>query len=356
MTPIGTLVIGGGQAGLAAAYHLRKSNVDYLVVDASDRIGDSWRKRYRSLTLFTPRQFSSLPGLDLVGNREAYPTRDEFADYLDRYADHFKLNIRLGARVSALRRIDGGLFEARLADGSVIASRSVIIATGGFQQPFIPALDRGLGKSVRRLTADTYRDPSQVPPGTVLVVGDGASGRDIAVELAGTNQTLLATGKLRRLFPERIFGKSTWWWLSLSGVLRAGPETRIGRRIRYADAFPDRNRSIESLRRLSVIVVPRLVAASGSTVTFEDGKSTEIATVIWAVGYRDDSSWLDLPGATDATGSFVHSQGVSLVEGLYFVGRPWQRNRASALVMGAGPDAEQIVNRISKTVAAPTNR
>ena len=132
----------------------------------------------------------------------------EFADYLDRYVDHFKLNVRLGARVSALRRIDGGLFEARLADGSVIASRSVIIATGGFQQPFIPALDRGLGKSVLRLTADTYRDPSQVPPGSVLIVGDGASGRDIAVELAGTHRTLLATGKPRRLFAERIFGKT----------------------------------------------------------------------------------------------------------------------------------------------------
>jgi cation diffusion facilitator CzcD-associated flavoprotein CzcO len=176
---------------------------------APDRVGDSWRARYDSLTLFTPRQFSALPGLNLDGNRELYPGRDEFAGYLQRYASNFEFPIRLNTRVVRLCK-DDGVFNATLDDGSEIRASEVIVATGGFQQALKPAVARQFGSGVLQLTTQTYRNPHQLPEGPVLIVGDGASGRDIAAEAAQSQSTILSTGKPRRLFPERVFGKSVW--------------------------------------------------------------------------------------------------------------------------------------------------
>ena len=340
------LVIGGGQAGLAAGYYLRKAGIPLVIVDERLRSGDNWRVRYNSLVLFTPRQFSSLPGLEMEGNRESYPSRLEFADYLEAYASHFALPIKLGRQVANLTLQGQGVFEAALDSGEKIAASSVIVATGAFQRAVVPEVASQFGREVLQLTAETYLSPRQLPDGPVLVVGDGASGRDIAVDCLKTNPVFLAVGKPRRLFPERIFGKSIWWWLKLAGILKAPAESFIGRKVKRADAFPDRNRSVATLKRLGVRIVSRLTAAVGSEAKFSDGSSAVVRTVIWATGYRDDSSWLAVPGATTPNGSFIHDSGRSPIKGLYFVGRPWQRNRASALVMGAGPDADVIVQQV----------
>lgn len=346
MTSRLVLVIGAGQAGLAAGYYLRKAGLPFLIVDAHPRIGDSWRSRYASLTLFTTRQFSILPGLTLAGNREQYPSRDEFAAYLEDYAARFGLPIRLGTRVARLTQSNGGGFLAQTEAGERIAASEVVVATGGFQQPVVPVLSSGFGSDVLQLTPQTYRSPAAVPTGPVLVVGDGASGRDIALECRTVQPVMLSCGKPRKLFPERLFGKSIWWWLRLLGILEASPESWIGQRIRTADAFPDRGQSNDLLVKAGVQLVPRIVSASGDTAGFSSGTFTRVRTVIWATGYRDDTTWLDVPTSLEADGSFSHKSGVSPVSGLYFVGRPWQRNRASALVMGAGPDAERIIEQI----------
>ncbi len=340
------LVIGAGQAGLAAGYCLQKAGVPFAIVDEGDRIGDSWRARYDSLTLFTPRQFSALPGLELIGNRELYPDRDEFADYLETYAARFRLPVRLGNAVVRLVQMDGGAFEATFQNGETIKADDVIVATGGFQVPIIPELVRRFGGEVLQLTTATYRNPHHLPDGPVLIIGDGASGRDIAIECRKLQSVILAAGGPRKLFPERLLGKSIWWWLNLAGVLRAPADSWIGRRLKSADAFPDRGNGNTSLAKRGVRLASRLVDASGDEARFADGSSANVRTVIWAVGYRDDSSWLQVPGGTDQNGTFLHREGVSPVKGLYFVGRPWQRNRASALIMGAGPDAEQIVAQL----------
>ena len=340
------LVIGAGQAGLAAGYHLQKAGVPFVIVDAGRRIGDNWRVRYDALTLFTPRQFSTLPGLEFLGNRELYPDRDEFAAYLETYAGRFGLPVRLGHAVARLVQIDDGAFEATFQNGGTIRANEVIVATGGFQVPIVPDLVGRFGNEVLQLTSATYRNPQQLPDGPVLIVGDGASGRDIALECRKLQPVILAAGKPRKLFPERLLGKSMWWWLDLTGALRAPANSWIGRRLKRADAFPDRGNGNASLEKRGIRIVPRLVDASGNEARFADGNSASVRTVIWAVGYRDDSSWLKVPEATDQNGMFLHSKGVSPVKGLYFVGRPWQRNRASALIMGAGPDAEQIVAQL----------
>lgn len=339
------LVIGAGQAGLAAGYYLRQAGLQFVVVDAHPRVGDSWRHRYASLTLFTPRQFSALPGLPLSGNREQYPGRDEFAAYLETYAEHFGLPVRSGTRIARLTQTAGG-FLAETLTGERIEASDVIVATGGFQTPVVPSLSGGFGPDVLQLTPQSYPRPADLPEGPVLVVGDGASGRDIALECRLKRPVMLARGKSRKLFPERLFGKSIWWWLRLVGILEASPTSWIGRKVRAADAFPDRGRADRNLISAGVQLVPRLTAASGTTATFSDGSSANIRAVVWATGYRDETDWLDIPSAKGPQGTFSHVSGVSPVSGLYFVGRPWQRNRASALVMGAGPDAKQIVEAL----------
>ncbi|MER8476713.1 NAD(P)-binding domain-containing protein [Mesorhizobium sp. M1163] len=141
------LVIGAGQVGLATGYHLKRKSLDFYIIEQSTRIGDAWRKRYDSLTLFTPRALSALPGLQLAGDADGYPSRDEFADYLQDYAARWRLPVATGVRVVELAR-DGGDFLAMLSDGSTARSRSVVVATGGFQKPARPAIAAGFNASV----------------------------------------------------------------------------------------------------------------------------------------------------------------------------------------------------------------
>jgi putative flavoprotein involved in K+ transport len=317
-----------------------------LIVDAHPRIGDSWRHRYGSLTLFTPRQFSTLPGAPVAGNREQYPNRDEFAGYLEDYATRLRLPVRPSTRVTRLMQVDGGVL-AETEKGETIKASDAIIATGGFQRPVVPAgLADGFGSKVLQLTPESYLNPTDLPERDVLVVGDGASGRDIALECQRFRSTVLCCGKRRKLFPERLLGKSIWWWLKIVGVLEAPADSWLGRKVRTADAFPDRGKDNTDLMRAGVRLVPRLVSASGTGARFLDGGAADVRTVVWAIGYRDETAWVDIPSALAADGSFSHMRGISPVEGLYYVGRPWQRNRALALVMGVGPDAQVIVGEI----------
>ena len=325
------LVIGGGQAGLAASYRLTEARVAHLVVDASARVGDSWRRRYDSLTLFTPRSLSALPGFTLPGDPNGYASRDEFAQYLEDYAARFSLPVRSGMRVARLASANEGSFTAALDTGAVIRAKAVLICTGPFQHPVVPTLAATLAPEVVQFTVASYTNPAGVPPGTVLVVGDGASGRDIAVDLAATHRVLLATGKPRRLFPERILGQSTWTWMDRLGLLGVSATSPIGRMMKAADPFPDRDRGLSALAGRGIVVRPRLVQVDGRQVQFADGTAAEIDAVVWSVGYRDDWDWIDVP--LDSPG-------------LHFLGRPWQRKRASALVLGAMRDSEPVVQEM----------
>jgi Predicted flavoprotein involved in K+ transport len=326
---VDVLVVGGGQAGLAASYRLARAGASHVVVDALGRIGDSWRRRYDSLTLFTPRRLSALPGMAMAGNPEGYSSRDEFADYLENYAKRFSLPVLTGTRIARLTRRSDGAFEAGLAGGGSIICRSVVDCTGAFQRPWVPRMSTQLSDDVLQLTSGTYSSPADAAPGTVLVVGDGASGRDIAVDLAATHRVLLATGKRRRLFPEKILGQSTWTWMDRIGLLSARPNSAIGRIMKAADPFPDRGRSLKALRAAGIDVRSRLEEAGGRRVQFADRTTEDVDAVIWAVGYRDDDRWL----GTDATG--VHR-----------LGRPWLRNRASGLVLGAARDSGPVIDRV----------
>jgi putative flavoprotein involved in K+ transport len=345
------LVVGAGQAGLAIGHRLRAAGVRYELIERNLRIGDSWRQRYDSLSLFTPRSYSHLPGLLLDGDRDGYPGRDEIADYLARYAAHFDLPVRLGTEVVSLER-HGERFLATLDDEATIQARAVIIATGAFQVPAVPAIASEVSPAVTQLTPLSYDNRSSVPAGTVLVVGDGATGRQIALELASSHRVVLATGRKRSLAPQRVLGHSIFWWLDHLGLLRISGGSRLGRRLRARDTLPRRDLADRLLRDSGVDLVPRLTAFDRDSAVFSDGQTREVGCVIWAAGYRDDTRWVRIADAVDASGAFLETRGVSPVPGLSFIGRPWQMTQSSGLVTGVGADAEAIVTRVVTSLAA----
>ena len=281
------LVIGAGQAGLALGFHLRKTPFRFQIVDRNVRVGDSWRKRFESLVLFTPRAYSALPGLAVPGDPDGYPTKDELAAYLEMYVNHFDLPVVLGLGIRRLERADGG-FRAITDTGQPIDCRVVVLATGAFQRPAILAISKQLSQEVLQLSTEDYKAPGQLPPGRVLVVGDGATGREIALELAASHHVLLATGHHRRVSPDRILGKSVFWWMDKLGILRASRESAIGRYLMKTDPFPGKALELGRLREQGAVVVGRIVRAVGTKVAFASGESTEIDAVLWATGYRDD--------------------------------------------------------------------
>ncbi len=351
-TTLDVLVIGAGQAGLAVGYHLRTTGLRYLIVDRHPRVGESWRARFDTLELFTPRAYSALPGLAVTGDSEGYPTKDEIADYLESYAAQFDLPIALNSGIAQLKRQDDR-FQATTTRGTVITTRAVVIATGAFEQPAVPALAAQLDASVVQLTPDTYRNPAQIPAGTVLVVGDGATGRQIARELSSTHQVLLSTGRSRRVSPNRILGKNVFWWLDRLGLLRATRESRIGRRLMAADPFPGKHLELDRLRDAGISIVGRLEQIRGRQVMFADGplQTQQVDAVIWATGYRDQTDWVAIREVIDANSQFIQHRGISPVPQLLFVGRSWQWTRGSALLAGVGDDAAYVTHQLVAELA-----
>ena len=349
-SPLDVLVIGAGQAGLALGYTLKESGLRFLLVDRHERIGESWRRRFDSLTLFTPRAYSALPGLPVPGDPEGYPGKDEMADYLDAYATHFDLPVSLGTEIERLER-QGEIFLATTTDGRVLAARAVVLASGAFQEPSVPAIARQLAEDVAQLTPESYRNPAQTPTGTVLVVGDGATGRQIARELSATHRVLLSTGRPRRVSPHRVLGRSIFWWMDRLGLLRKSRESRIGRKLMLKDPFPGKDLDLGKLQRRGIDVAGRLTAVSGRQVTFTGGETAEVDTVIWATGYRDQTAWVAIPGVTNEQGAFLHERGISPVPGIFFIGRSWQWTRGSALLTGVGDDARFVTEHLTTLLA-----
>lgn len=339
------LVIGAGQAGLATGYHLARTGLRYALLDRHERVGDSWRQRFDSLRLFTPRVYSALPGLAVPGDPDGYPGKDEIAGYLEAYAAHFAIPIHSGVTIRSLEA-SGTNFKVATRDGTAIESRAVVVATGAFQTPQIPALSAEFSPRVHQVSASVYRRPADLPAGTVLVVGDGATGRQIALELAPSHRVLLSTGHARGVMPARILGRSLFWWMDHLGVLRAPRESVIGRRMRASDPFVGRGLALRRVREAGVHVMARLSAARGTTAQFADGASVPIDAIVWATGYRVDSDWVAIPEAKGPDGAFVHARGISPVAGLYFVGQSWQWTRGSALLTGVGADAEYVTTAI----------
>lgn len=338
------LVIGAGQAGLAMGYHLARAGRDFLIVDAADEVGQSWRRRWDSLRLFTPARYSALPGLPFPAAPDHLPGKDEVADYIDAYARRFDLPVQLGAAVRLLQLADGR-FEAQTERGAYLA-RSVVVATGPFQQPAIPAIAARMAPEVTQLHTADYRSPDQLPPGPVLVVGSGNSGVQIAEELSGSRPVSLAAGRRQAEVPQRLLGRDLFSWLDLVGIMKVSADSRLGRRIRDHD--PLIGTSLRQLRDLGVQVHDRVTGAGHHQLQTADGHQFEAASVIWATGYRPDYGWLTIPEAIGDDGWPRRTAGASPVPGLHHLGLTFLRTRGSALLGWVGHDAEYLTDRLAE--------
>jgi putative flavoprotein involved in K+ transport len=341
-------VIGGGQAGLAMAWQLARHHLRFVVLEASPELGHTWRSRWDSLTLFTPAQYNSLPGMPFPGAPDTYPGKDAVADYLQAYVAAFSLPVRLNARVNQLNKTAEG-FEIRTQDETYRA-RQVVVATGPFQVPFVPPAAQRLDGSVTQLHSAGYRNSQALPPGPVLVVGGGNSGFQIAGELAAAGRQVdLSIGTKMPLLPQRLAGRDLFWWLTRLGLLRVSVASRPGRRMSRRDFIIGSSR-----RRLQVAGVrfrPGVAEAQGRTVRFTDGTTLAVGTVVWATGYRPDYSWIGIPGVV-RDGTVIHRRGATEVPGLYFLGLSWQHTRGSALLGFVRDDAAYLASRITTTASA----
>ncbi len=346
-----TIVVGGGQAGLSIGYYLARQDRDFVILDANERIGASWRKRWDSLTLFTAARYSSLPGMPFPAPADAFLTKDAVADYLEAYAARFELPVRLGAAVDRLSR-KGDRYLVSVG-GQYLEAEHVVVATGTFQHPNIPAFAGLLDSTIAHFHSKEYRNPNQLQEGAALIVGAGNSGAEIALEVAKTRRTWLAgrsTGHLPKTYPPIV--RDLYWWLIHTAL---NTDNRIGRRFKELTGkkgAPLVGISEKDLQRAGVERVARMVGVHDGKLLLQDGRVLEVANVIWCTGFVPDFGWIDLP-VVGNDGYPIHTRGLVKGEpGLYFLGLPFQYTLTSSLIGGVGRDASYIAEQIAARSSA----
>ena len=350
-----TIIVGGGQAGLAVGYHLAQLGRSFLILDAHVRTGDSWRTRWDSLRLFTPAYLSALPGYEFPGPQSHCPTKDEMADYLDAYAARFDLPIRRGLRVDAITKINERFVLA--AGDHHFEADNVVLATGGYQGANVPNFADQLDAGILQLHSSEYRTPSQLRDGAVLVVGAANSGAEIALEAAETHRTWLS-GRHPGNEPARPDSRldhvlTPAFWFFISRV--ASVTNPIGRRMRpqmLTTTLPLGRVRPKDLDAAGVVRLPRTTAVRDGRPVIEDGRTLNVANVVWATGYRSAYEGVNLD-VFDQDGQPVHNRGVTAEPGLYFIGLFFLASLASSLVGGVSPDAQYIAQQIA---ARPRSR
>lgn len=351
---VDVVVVGGGQAGLAIGAELARLGRDFVILDAHRRVGDAWRLRWDSLRLFTPARFDGLPGMPFPGDPLGFPSKDDVASYLEAYAARYALPVRSGVRVDGLRR-EGDRFVVS-AGGLSWVSEDVVVATGGCQAPRVPHFAGRLADGIVQLHSRDYRNPAQLPPGPVLVVGLGNSGAEIARDLAPSHEIRVA-GKPSAEIPVGVtratarFAFPLFRFAGLHVLTLANP---IGRRaaaeVRAAPLIRTR---VADLVEAGVRLVPRVTEVRDGLPVLADGNAAAVSSVIWCTGYRNDFGWIDLP-AFDDDGDPRHRRGVvESVPGLYFLGLEWLFAMGSATLTGVGRDARHLAERMRRRPAAP---
>lgn len=351
---IDTVVIGAGQAGLSVGYHLARRGVPFVILDAGERIGDQWRKRWDSLRLFTPARFSSLDGLPFPADADSFPTKDAMGAYLEAYARRFALPVRCGVRVERVSRL-GERFLVVAGDQRFEAD-NVVVAMANYQRPRVPAFANELDPRIVQLHSFDYRNPAQFQEGAVLVVGAGNSGAEIALDAARAHDTCVA-GRDTGHVPFRIDGLAARLLL-VRLVLRVvfhrilTVATPMGRKVR-AKVLHEGGVLVRTkprdLTEAGITRVPRVAGVRNGLPLLEDGRVLDVANVVWCTGFHPGFSWIDLP-VFGPNGEPQHDRGVVSSEpGLYFVGLHFLFAMSSVMIHGVGRDAERIADRISAT-------
>lgn len=341
------IVLGAGQAGLAAGYHLHNQKLDYVILEASEQTAGSWPKYYDSLTLFSPVQYSSLPGMDIPGGPDHYPTKDEVVRYLNQYREHFNLNVQTTKKAVEVTK-NNGVFSVKTEDGMIYQARAVICATGAFNDPYVPDITGNQIFEGRIIHSYQYRHQEPFAGERVVVVGGRNSAVQIAVELAQVADVSLATRTPIKYMPQRLLGRDGHFW---------------GRLIGY-DTFPiglwfhvrDKEPVIDTGEFKKAIEVDQnpdqrsmFTRFTKNGVEWADGRTERVDSVVFATGFKPKLRYLEPLQAVDEEGYPLQKGGISTtVPGLYYIGLHWQRNHASATIRGVGPDAKYVLKRLKK--------
>jgi putative flavoprotein involved in K+ transport len=401
-----TIIVGGGQAGLSTSYHLSQRGQEHVILEQAAQAGNAWRNdRWDSFTLLTPNWSFRLPGAEYRGEApDGFMKREEIVAAFEQYILRFHLPVQYGVKVSAVEPITGGSGYRVSTDVAALDARNVVIATGLFQRPKIPAFSADLPAHITQLHSGRYRNPQALPPGAVLVVGSGQSGCQIAEELyLSGRQVYLCVGSAGRV-PRRYRGKDVYEWLNLSGFLDRtvdklpSPKARFAANPHLSGRDGGRSLNLHQFARDGVVLLGRiqsggegriwlapdlkenlarsdkfeaeivkmidgLLLQTGMDAPLEslpvmrDGYEAEeigdldllsvgITTIIWAMGYRFDFDMVRLP-IFDGDGYPVQKRGVTDYAGLFFMGLPWLYKQKSGLLLGVGEDAEYIAEKIA---------
>jgi putative flavoprotein involved in K+ transport len=405
-TAINTVIVGGGQAGLAVSHYLRRLSVHHVVLEQADRPGEAWRNhRWDSFTLNTPRWQSRLPGVHYgQDDPDGFMPKNEVVADFEALAR--TLPVRYRARVVAIERdSNSGNYVVEIDGAERMVARNVVVATGLYQAPKIPALSRAFPPGIKQLHSDSYRNPEQLLPGAVLVVGSAQSGAQIAEELYESGRKVfLAVGRAGRT-PRRYRGKDANLWFARLGHYDRtvdelpSPRAKFGGKPHISGTKGGHTINLHQFARDGVVLLGRLrdvkdgivqlagdlhdnlaaadraeaefvkavdahVAATGMNAPEEtlpalgdgfaqpiltalDLKANGISNVIWATGYGFDFSMVKLP-LVDGDGFPIQTRGVTAYPGLFFVGLPWLHTAKSGLIYGVAEDASFIADRIAK--------
>lgn len=337
-----TIVIGGGQSGLAASYYLQAQNKDFIVLEAEDAIGRSWENRYDSLKLFTSARYNNLPGLAFPGNKSRFPSKDDVAEYLRTYAATFNIPVLFNQKVIKLSRIDG-IFYAE-TEQERFKARNVIVCSGPFHKPSIPAFGRNIDPDILQLHSSEYKNPSQLNRGDVLVVGGGNSGVQIVEELLNHGKKVFFSfnGTLKSLANNQITQRLIFG----TGITSASIHSFVGRLLSKRTEPIMGTNLLKLFSHPNVVITGRTFLASKREISCARISLNTANTIIWATGFKPDFSWIDLDVLT-GDGSPVHNRGVSNVEGLFFLGLAWMHSRNSGLLGGVKEDAAFITSKIT---------
>ncbi len=409
MDTIDTLIIGGGQAGLALSRHLTACAHEHVVLERGD-VGERWRRStWDSLRLLTPNWMNALPAWRYRGDDpDGFMTAAGFADHLSYYATAFSAPLHARTAVEAVRRLDAG-FDV-VTDRGRWRARNVVVATGWCDRPATPAFARDLPAFVDQIAPSDYRRPDQLVPGAVLVVGASSTGVQLADELAAAGRDVtIAIGGHSRV-PRRYRGMDIFWWLQRIGVLDktidAMPDTRLARRepsLQLVGTPDHRSLDLTTLQAAGVRLAGRMVGLDEHRVQFApdlaatvtaadtrlarllttidqhvdehglrgevlepepirtldlgadvrslDLRASGISTIVWATGHRREYPWLHVP-VLDPAGEIRQRRGVTPVPGLYVLGQRFQHHRSSNFIGGVGRDAAHVAGRIM-TLRAP---
>ena len=342
------IIVGAGQAGLAMAYQLKQANATFIMLDSANEIGESWLQRWDSLKLFTPTEFNHLPGMPFPAIKGHYPDKYDVANYFKAYVTLFDLPVKLATKVLKVAK-SPHTFTVECAQESY-QCKQIIIASGPFHTPFIPACHQAISPETKQIHSCDYRNPQQLIAGDTIVVGAGDSGFQILQEIAcddESRQVFFSGGTNALTIPQEFLGKTLWWWFKLLGVLSVNKYTWLGKQIKQK-MQPVIGIDIKALlAKKNITAVGHTLDANDDTLRCQHATLNSIKNIIWSTGFRADFTWID-GIELDQQGYPVNFRGVSSTKGMYFIGLPWMYTRGSATLGGVYKDAEYLIATMRK--------